>query len=78
MKQNIYIYIYIYDCDYSTLHRNIEIYMLPQKNKKEVENQRTRCQNFQKSKNITNNKMIQSQKLLKKKKIDYTIEKYKR
>ena len=52
--------------------------MLPQKNKKEVENQRTRCQNFQKSKNITNNKMIQSQKLLKKKKIDYTIEKYKR
>ena len=22
----------IYDCDYSTLHRNIEKYMLPQKN----------------------------------------------
>ena len=67
----------------ATLQRNILKYVLPQKNdfqlqllksikkfqilEKKVENQRTRYQNFQKSKKLIKKKMIQSKEIIEKK-----------
>ena len=58
----------------ATLQRNISTTIEICQNftnfeKKEVENQRTRCQNFQKSKKIIKKKMIYSQEIIEKKNI---------
>ena len=78
----------------TTLQRNILKCVLPQKNnfwlqllksikifqilEKKWKNQRTKYQNFQKSKKLIKKKMIQSKEIIEKKIHDYTIEKYKR